>query len=80
MTTTSKANIVRPMLHPLYFCPKRAMISTPPVVPPAQNTIPRPIPTVTPAYKEARRVSCMGWRKGAKRDKDKETARVPTMV
>ena len=44
-------NIVFPMLQPKYLFTSRAIISTPPVVPPKRKIIPSPIPIATPANK-----------------------------
>ena len=48
ITMASKANIVRAIGIPILSLIIFAMISTPPVVPPALKIIPNPVPTQTP--------------------------------
>src|SRR5699024_12048498 len=57
ITIKSKINIDLPILQPKYLFTIRAMISTPPVVPPFLKTIPSPIPINTPAKSAAKVIS-----------------------
>lgn len=54
----SMARIICPILQPKFRPRILATMSTPPVVPPKRNTIPSPVPSVTPAYSAARIKSC----------------------